>query len=85
MINVTFKLESAHQEGSYSALVAVYGMEFSIHYVAGEIRTYGTAGQNRRKRWQIDGAAKAARDAAAARIAALGPAFAEAHRALYAE
>ena len=85
MANVIFKLETAHDEGSYSALVAVYGMEFSVHYVAGEIRTYGTAGQQRRKAWQVQGAAKAAREAAAARIAALGPAFQAAHTALYAE
>jgi hypothetical protein len=82
---VTFKLENAHTEGSYYALTSIYGQEFSIHYVAGEIRVYGTGGQRGRKSWQVDSAAKAVKAAVASRIAALGPDFAAKHAELYAE
>lgn len=82
---VTFKAQTWHTEGSYSALVTVYGQEFAIQYVAGEVRVYGTAGQKGRKPWQVESAAKAARKAAEERIAGLGSDFAAAHTALYAE
>lgn len=82
---INIKLEDADAEGSYSALVTLYGMEFSVHYVAGEIRVYGTAGQNGKRAWQVHGAAKAVREEIAGRIAALGPQFQDAHAALYQE
>lgn len=84
MAKVHFIRTDAHDEGSYSALVRVYGQEFAVHYVAGEIRVYGTAGQRGRRRWQITSAADAVRTAVAVQIEALGPAFAAAHLALYA-
>lgn len=83
---VSVKLEDVYAEGSYTALVSVYGLEFALSYVAGEIRVRGFAdNQSRRAKWQVTGAAKAAREFAAHRIAQQGPSFAEAHAQLYAD
>lgn len=82
---ITFVNEDAHAEGSYTALCRVYGMEFAVHYVSGEIRVYGTGGQKNRRAWQVNGAAALVREEVGRRIVALGDAFALAHSNLYAE
>lgn len=83
-MSVHYIREDVHEEGSYSALVRVFGQEFAVHYVAGEIRVYGTAGQRGARRWQVKSAADTVRASCAGRIQALGSKFAAAHRALYA-
>lgn len=76
------KTETACAEGSYTALVTVYGVEFAVHYIVGEIRVYGFRylGDWKGKKYPA-----LAKKGAAARIAALGPEFAAAHTALYKE
>lgn len=73
-------------EGSYVELVEVYGYEFALHFIAGEIRVYGTKSlaYDRRPKWQLKSAAKLAKEYAAKTIAAFGAEFMTKHNALYA-
>lgn len=74
-------------EGSFTALVQVYGYEFAVHYINSEVTLFGTQSlaYDRRPRWQVQGAAKAVRQWAADTIAALGNEFSDRHVALYAD
>lgn len=72
-------------EGNFNALISVYGAEYAVSYVAGEIvvRGTGNAGKDRRPAWQKTSTAKLARDFVAAQITSLGAAFMAAHNDLY--
>jgi len=82
---VNVKRESIGDDGSYSALIVVYGFEFSINYINNEIRVYGTNSRAGTRGWKLDSAAKAAKSWAAERIKGLGRGFQEKHERLYSE
>ena len=84
----TIKTETVYSDGGYSSLVTLYGREFSIHYINGELRLYGTngnSGYDRRPRWQKEATVKAVRSFMAARIAAFPAEWHAAHATLYSE
>lgn len=74
-------------EGSFSALVQIYGYEFAVHYINSEVTLFGTQSlaYDRRPRWQHQGAVKAAKQWAADTLDALGEEFKARHVALYAD
>jgi len=83
----TIKTETVYSDGGYGSLVTLYGQEFAIHYISGELRLYGTngnCGYDRRPRWQKESTVKAVRAFMAARIAALPAEWHAAHAELYA-
>lgn len=87
-MTITVKTQASQAEiaeGNYSALIQVYGKEYAVSYVAGEIvvRGLGNAGNDRRARWQKASTAKIAREFVAAKINELGVAFRSAHNELY--
>jgi hypothetical protein len=85
---VNVKLEDVYPDGGFGALIGVYGSEFAIAYIAGEIRVRSTAGAStydRRPRWQRKSHGDIAHQWAAERIAAQPPEWHAAHAALYAE
>ena len=72
-------------EGNFNALITVYGAEYAVSYVAGEIvvRGTGNAGKDRRAQWQKASAAKLARTFVTEQVASFGHAFMVAHNDLY--
>ena len=85
---ITVKTQASQAEiaeGNYSALLQVYGKEYAVSYVAGEIvvRGLGNAGNDRRAQWQKVSTAKLARSFVAEKVANLGAAFMAAHNDLY--
>lgn len=68
MKNVKTLQETFYDDGSYVALVQVYGFEFSVSRNNGptsEIQVFGTGPKNRNftgPSWQLKGAVKAAKD-----------------------
>ena len=84
MNGVTLISETANPDGSYAAMVNVYGAEYAIHYVAGEVRVYATREMNAAS-WKTKKNPALAKRFVAARIAALGPEFAAEHAKLYKE
>lgn len=90
MSKVVVKVEVSAEyiaEGCYTELVAAYGYEFAVHFVNSQFNIYGTQSlaYDRRPRWQFNGAVKAVKEYAAAKVASLGEEFMNKHIALYAE
>ena len=75
--------ESQYPDGGYSALVRHYGLEFAVHFIAGEVRVYGTHGRGN-VGWRLASSAKAVKSWAVARVAGFGPEFMVLHNGLYA-
>lgn len=76
--------ETIHEDGGYQATISSFGMEFAIHFIAGEVRAYRTnKSQYSRTTWKDGASSKKAQALAAERIAQLGPEFMAKHRALY--
>jgi hypothetical protein len=72
-------------EGDYAELIQVYGYEFAVSFVAGEINVRGTASlaYDKRPGWQIKSCAKLAKEHVAKQIASFGEEFMNKHKALY--
>jgi hypothetical protein len=83
MSGLSVKLETFYEDGGYTALVVHYGKEFAVHFVNGVINVYGVSGVHHVAPWKLKASAKAVQTWAAGQIKAQGPAFLEAHKALY--
>lgn len=79
-----FLNETVGADGSYSALVKLYGMEFAVHYVAEEVRVYATSAVNNRN-WKHRKTPETVKKLVAMKIAGFGAEFHAAHKALYTE
>ena len=76
--------EDVYADGGYSNLVTHFGLKFTAHFVNGKVTVYGLNGPYLRiKRGYLESSTKAVRDFTVARIREQGPAFIEAHKALY--
>ena len=82
---VTVKTETIYDEGSYSALVALFGKEYAISYSNREIKIFGTSasGYDRRPMWKIKSALKIVREFAETRINQQPPEWHKAHEETY--
>jgi hypothetical protein len=78
-----FLNETVGHDGSYSALVKLYGSEFAVHYVAGEVRVYATSQVNTRN-WKTRKNPETVKKLVAMKLKTFTPEWHAAHAALYA-
>ena len=78
-----FLSETVGHDGSYSALVKIYGAEYAIHYVAGEVRVYATSEMNVRN-WKTRKNPETVKKLVAMKLKTFPAEWHAAHAALYA-
>jgi len=78
-----FLKEDVGADGSYAALVNLYGCEYAVHYIAGEVRVYAT--REMARNWKTRKNPETVKKMITAKLEAMGPEFAAAHAKLYAE
>ena len=80
-----FVNETVGADGSYSALVHLYGVEYAVHYVNEEVRVYATTITKFGPKWKARRNPATVKKLVTEKIKSFGPEFAAAHKALYAE
>jgi hypothetical protein len=79
-----FLNETVAADGNYSALVKLYGAEYAVHYIAGEVRVYATSQVNTRN-WKTRKNPETVKKLVAMKLKTFPAEWHAAHTALYAE